>query len=109
MSSTTRITQKTLTTLISAGIDLNEVYPNGFTVGVEETVTAKPVKVDGRNHEARKHNYEARIARRENTVMGGLTKKERSALYAANPALSTMSATKRAAEWKKIVKAYKAS
>jgi hypothetical protein len=66
-------------------------------------------KADGRNHEARKHNFERRQARRSATKLGGLTKAERSALYAANPQLAKMSATARKAAWAKIVAAHKAA
>jgi hypothetical protein len=58
---------------------------------------------------AKQHCYAARMARREKTALGGLTKAERSALYAEHPELSAMSATARAKAWKAIVVAYKAS
>jgi hypothetical protein len=105
------ITQSVATSMIAAGINLAEAFGGAdLTIVADGVPTVEtPAAKDGRNHAARKHNFEARIARRENTKMGGLTKAERSELYKANPGLSAMSATKRAAEWKKIVAAYKAA
>ena len=87
----TTITTTALTALIAAGIDLNEQFPGGLDI-VPDTagavaVTAdqpKAEKEDGRNHAARKHNYEARIARRTDKARkggAGMTKAEKSALY----------------------------
>lgn len=108
MSNTFSQTQ--INALIAAGIDLNEFFGATTTEPKAPTAApAKPAKVDGRNHAARKHNFEARMVRREETTMGGLTKAERSALYAANPSLAKMAAPQRKAAWTKIVKAYKAA
>jgi len=91
--------------LIAAGIDPLEFL--GLTPA--ETVPAKPAKEDGRNKAARAHNFERRMARRSATTLGGLTKGERSALYAQHPELSAMSKTARAKAWAQIVAEYKAS
>jgi hypothetical protein len=116
---TNTITQSVALAFIAAGVDLSETFPGGVTIVPDEgtvtapTVSAPKAKVDGRNHAARKHNYEARIARREDPKNAanakGLTKGEKSALYAAHPELSAMTPAKRKAAWNKIVAAYKAA
>lgn len=58
---------------------------------------------------AKSHCYEARMARRASTKLGGLTKAERSALWASNPQLHTMAATPRAKAWARLVAEYKAN
>lgn len=58
---------------------------------------------------AKAHCYEARMVRRNTTVLGGLTAKERSALYAANPQIHGLAAAERSAAWEAIVVAYKAA
>lgn len=105
----TTYTAAQITALIAAGIDLNEFFAAGVETPASPATPVTPAKVDGRNHAARQHNYEARMARRAKTSLGGLTKAERSDLYAAHPELSKMSATKREAAWRKIVAEYKAA
>ena len=61
---------------------------------------------------AKSHCRDARLARRASTKhsgLAGLTKSERSALYAANPQLSKLSADARKAAWVAIVAAHKAA
>lgn len=84
--STTTLSSTAAIKMIAAGIDLNEVFPDGVVIS-DDVVTeaAKPAKKDGRNHAARKHNYDARIARRNDKSRkggAGMTKGEKSALYA---------------------------
>lgn len=72
--------------MIAAGINLSEVFPGGVTIVADGeavvTPATKPAKVDGRNHAARKHNYDRRIHRFETTERGGLTKAQRRTLAA---------------------------
>lgn len=92
-----------ISTLIAAGIDLNEFFA---AAEAPKTVAAKPAKVDGRNLEARAHNHAARIARRETTVRGGLKKGERRELAAILRAELGREFTD--AEWEANLAAYKA-
>lgn len=80
--------------LMAMGMDLDEVI-----------AAAKPAKVDGRNHAARKHNHDARIARRQDPARkggAGMTKAEKSALYADLKAQYGRVPTK--AEWNRACK-----
>jgi hypothetical protein len=83
--STTTISSTAAINLIAAGIDLSEVFPNGVVIS-DDAVTTPAPKKDGRNHAARKHNHDARIARRNDSSRkggAGMTKAEKSELYAA--------------------------
>lgn len=73
------------------------------------TVTPPVKEMPAEVKAARVHCYEARMTRRSKTALGGLTSAERSSLYHAHPELAKMTATKRAAAWKAIVVAYKAT
>lgn len=90
--------------LIAGGMDPFEAME--VIGGNAPTVEAPAAKVDGRNHEARKANYDKRIARRESTPLGGLTKRERQALAAILREELGREFTK--AEWSKAVRDYKA-
>lgn len=91
MNSTLNKTQRQA--LIAAGID------------PEEFLAPEP-KADGRNHEARAHNYAARMTRREETLRGGLKKAERRELAAVLRAELGREYTE--AEWEANLAAYKA-
>lgn len=95
-------TDAQIAALVAAGIDLNEFFG-----------AAKPAKEDDRNKEARAHNYQARMTRRENTVRGGLTKAERREIAAANrEELAAALKVSKAAynrKWTALVKAHKAA
>lgn len=84
--STTTLSSTAAIKMIAAGIDLNEVFPDGVVISDDVvTSTDKPAKADKRNFAARKHNHDARIARREDPSRkggAGMTKGEKSALYA---------------------------
>lgn len=104
--------QTQINALIAAGIDLNEFFGADTTTAPAQPATVTP-KVDGRNHEARKHNHDARMARRTAPKNArnakGLTSAEKSALYRAYPELQGMTATARAKGWSNVVAAFKAS
>lgn len=112
----TIITNSNVVALVAAGVNLSEMFPGGFTVvpdGAAVPPAVSQPKADRKQPEslvaAKRHCYEARMARRANTKLGGLTKAERSALYAAHPELSTMSATARRKAWNDIVAEFKAA
>lgn len=101
MSNTTFTTEQ-IQTLIAAGIDLNEFF------GKSATPDTPAPKKDGRNKAARKHNYEARMARRQQGGARGLTKGEKSALY-ASLAVNKRTGKPTQAAWDGICAEFKAS
>lgn len=80
MSKTITITESDLQAMITAAVTA-AVTQIAAPISLEEKPAAK---ADGRNKAARAHNYEARIARREDSSRkggAGMTKAEKSALY----------------------------